>query len=86
MKFIFSFFVIVLAPALQNFSIAQSYTSYFTGDVADAVVSPLGGTCMMGGATENDYAMRWFLERSGGGDILVIRASGSDGYNDYLSS
>jgi cyanophycinase-like exopeptidase len=82
-KFFFSILVVVL---LQNFSIAQSYTSYFTGDVADAVATPLGGTCVMGGATENDDAMRWFLERSGGGDILVIRASGSDGYNDYLFS
>ena len=38
----------------------------------------------MGGATENDEAMKWFLQRADGGDILVIRASGSDGYNDYL--
>ena len=83
MKFIFSFFAIVL---LQNFCIAQSYTSYFTGNIADATASPLGGTCMMGGARENNDAMRWFLERSGGGDILAIRAFGSDGYNDYLFS
>ena len=40
----------------------------------------------MGGASENDEAMAWFLERAGGGDILVLRASGSDGYNDYLYS
>ena len=38
----------------------------------------------MGGATENDNAMIWFLNRCDGGDVLVIRASGSDGYNDYL--
>ncbi len=82
-KTLFSFFVIVL---LHNIGVAQSYTSYFTGDVSDTVVSPLGGTCMMGGATENDDAMKWFLERSGGGDVLVIRASGSNGYNDYLYS
>ena len=83
MKFTFLILVIVL---LQNFIFAQNYTSYFTGNVEDTIVSPLGGTCMMGGATENDDAMKWFLERSGGGDILVIRASGSDGYNDYLFS
>ena len=40
----------------------------------------------MGGATEDDNAMVWFLERSQGGDILVLRASGSDGYNDYFYS
>jgi len=39
---------------------------------------------MMGGATEHDEAMKWFLNRANGGDILVLRASGSNGYNDYL--
>jgi len=40
----------------------------------------------MGGSTESDPAMRWFLERANGGDVLVLRASGSDGYNDYFYS
>jgi len=40
----------------------------------------------MGGASEDDNAMRWFLERADGGDILVFRTSGSDGYNSYLFS
>ena len=38
----------------------------------------------MGGATENDDAMRWFLQRANGGDVLVLRASGQDGYNPYF--
>lgn len=41
---------------------------------------------MMGGATEDDEAMKWFLARANGGDILVLRTSGSNGYNDYLYS
>lgn len=41
---------------------------------------------MMGGATEHDEAMKWFLERCAGGDVLVLRASGSNGYNAYLYS
>ena len=67
---------------------AQSYTSYFTGNSTDMIVSPTppGGICMMGGATEHDEAMKWFLTRAYGGDVLVIRASGSDGYNDYMYS
>tara|TARA_B000000565_G_C23751193_1_gene364751 strand:- start:53 stop:1114 length:1062 start_codon:yes stop_codon:yes gene_type:complete len=40
----------------------------------------------MGGSTEDDRAMKWFLEKANGGDIIVIRASGSDGYNDYFFS
>lgn len=64
----------------------QNYTSYFTGNTTDSVTSPQGGICMMGGATEDDEAMKWFLSRANGGDILVLRASGSNGYNDYLYS
>lgn len=65
---------------------AQSYTSYFTGDTTNSSASPYGGICLMGGATENDEAMRWFLQRANGGDILILRTSGSDGYNTYLYS
>ena len=83
MKSVTFCFVIVL---LQFSVFSQNYTSYFTGDLADVNPAAKGGTCMMGGASENDEAMKWFLKQSGGGDILVIRASGSDGYNDYLFS
>lgn len=64
----------------------SNYTSYFTGNPADVEASPLGGAVLMGGAGENDEAMTWFLNRADGGDILVLRASGADGYNDYLYS
>lgn len=63
---------------------AQDYTSYFTGDEADVATQALGGLVLMGGATENDQAMQWFLEKANGGDVVVIRTSGSDGYNNYL--
>lgn len=70
-----------------SFSIySQNYTSYFTGSTTDVTTTPQGGICLMGGATEDDRAMTWFLERADGGDVLVIRASGSNGYNDYLYS
>ena len=63
---------------------AQSYTSYFTGNQTDTTVIADYGICLMGGSTEDDRAMIWFLEKANGGDILIIRASGSDGYNDYF--
>ena len=57
-----------------------------TGNFFDRQTTPIGGICMMGGATEHDEAMRWFLTRADSGDILVLRASGSDGYNSYMYS
>ncbi|MBK7248507.1 MAG: cyanophycinase [Flavobacteriales bacterium] len=79
---VFSLLVALLGLALS----AQTYTSWFTGNTTDLAVEPLGGTCMMGGASEFDPAMQWFLDRANGGDVLVLRASGSDGYNDYMYS
>lgn len=74
-----------VASFLTVFSLfAQDYTSYQTGSITDVVTNPEGGVCLMGGATEDDNAMIWFLNRANGGDVLVLRASGSDGYNDYL--
>ncbi|MCC6475859.1 T9SS type A sorting domain-containing protein [bacterium] len=83
-------YVIAILALALNFQaaelLAQSYTSYFTGTPFNSNTQPSGGVCMMGGATEHDEAMRWFLNRANGGDILVLRASGSDGYNNYLYS
>lgn len=80
---ILSLFVLMLNAVFAN---SQSYTSFFTGNAANIVTTPQGGICMMGGATESDDAMRWFLQRAAGGDVLVLRASGSNGYNSYLYS
>lgn len=78
-KFLFS--ASILFPILV---LAQNYTSYLTGNATDLVTNPNGGICLMGGATEDDNAMKWFLERANGGDILVLRTTGSNGYNSYL--
>lgn len=73
---------LLIGPACM----AQGYTSYFTGNPVDAQTDPDFGICLMGGATEHDNAMIWLLERAQGGDVVVLRSSGSDGYNDYLYS
>ncbi len=67
-------------------ALPEPYISFFTGDTADVSITPTFGITMMGGRSEHDNAMRWFLQRANGGDILVLRASGSDGYNNYLFS
>lgn len=64
----------------------QSFTSFFTGNEENIDVQPEFGLCLMGGAGESDEAMIWFLEKANGGDVIVIRTSGSDGYNDYMYS
>lgn len=60
------------------------YTSYFSGNSNPAQAQGQGGTVLMGGGEDVDEAFRFLIDRGGGGDVLVLRASGADGYNDYL--
>lgn len=60
-------------------------TIYVTGDDEDADVEPAGpGLVLMGGGADVDEAFAWWGELVAGGDVVVIRTSGADGYNDYL--
>lgn len=62
------------------------YTSWLVGDSADVHTIAQPGLLLAGGSTDQDDAMRWFLKRANGGDVVVIRASGANGYNKYLFS
>ncbi len=62
------------------------YTSWLVGDSADVRPAAQPGLLLAGGSTDQDDAMRWFLRRANGGDVVVVRASGADGYNRYLFS
>ena len=42
------------------------------------------GTVLMGGGTDVDGAFQWMCGKSGNGDFLVIRATGTDAYNPYI--
>lgn len=67
----------------QSTTPVEAVVSYFVGN-SNIDTSPVGGICLMGGRSEDDQAMRWFLARAQGGDVLVMRASGSNGYQDYF--
>jgi cyanophycinase len=59
-------------------------THWVTGNAADKVAVSTAGIVLMGGGTDVDAAFAWQRDRIGGGDVVVLRASGADGYNDYL--
>ncbi len=54
------------------------------GNPDDIEADPKQGVLLMGGSRDVDEAMLWLIEQSGNGDIVVIRATGGDGYNQYL--
>ena len=69
---------------VSPYCISQSYDYYYDGDTSDVTTSTSYGICLMGGASESDLGAEWFLNRADGGNILVLRASGSDGYQNYF--
>jgi cyanophycinase len=63
----------------------EALTHYLTGNDGDAAVRPSGpGLILMGGGSDVDAAFDWWSSRISGGDVVVLRTRGSDGYNSYL--
>jgi cyanophycinase len=56
------------------------------GAANDTLTPTRPGYLLMGGSTDVDAAVADWLARAGGGDIVVLRASGSTGYNAYFLS
>ncbi len=60
---------------------------WITGNAADSGKNPVNGPALilMGGGTDVDasFSQRGFPVANGG-DVVIIRTSGSNGYNDYL--
>jgi cyanophycinase len=65
---------------LQN----PGYEYYVLGNPDDVTPATSPGLLLMGGSTDVDDAMRWMIEKSGGGDFVILRAGGTDAYNPYI--
>lgn len=63
---------------------APAYTHALVGNPADAHATGSGGYILAGGGTDQPDAFKWMIERAGGGDIVIIRASGGDAYNPWI--
>jgi cyanophycinase-like exopeptidase len=56
------------------------------GSDFDVNAETTAGTVLMGGGADVDAAFKWMINKSGGGDFVVIRASGTNAYNSYIFS
>ncbi len=54
------------------------------GSATDVSPATTGGFVLMGGGSDVDAALQWMIGKSGGGDVLVLRSTGTNGYNSYL--
>ncbi len=65
---------------------AKPYEFYVVGDPTN-VTRPQPAQpslVLMGGGTDVDDAFRWMIQKAGGGNFVVIRATGTDAYNPYI--
>lgn len=85
--------VAIMAAAFLPISISyaqaapapNSHSQYWRiGNPKDIHTKTHGGFALIGGGKDLDSAFVWLCERSGGGDFLVLRASGTDAYNPYV--
>jgi len=77
---LFLFVVCSVFPAWA----AKQYSYFRVGNPNDVTTSTTAGTALEGGGTDVDAVFQWMCQRSGNGDFLVIRATGTDAYNPYI--
>ncbi|QNA90042.1 cyanophycinase [Massilia sp. Dwa41.01b] len=65
---------------------AKPYQHFAVGDTTDvALPRPAApALVLMGGGPDVDQAFKWMIQKGGGGNFVVIRATGTDAYNPYI--
>jgi cyanophycinase-like exopeptidase len=76
--------VLLICLAILPAYAAKKYSYFRVGNSNDVTTATTAGTVLMGGGTDVDAAFQWMCQRSGNGDFLVIRATGTDAYNPYI--
>lgn len=67
-------------------SAAKPYDYSVVGDPANVVLpAPKNPTLvLMGGGPDVDDAFKWMINKSGGGNFVILRSRGTDAYNAYV--
>jgi beta-aspartyl-peptidase (threonine type) len=80
-----AWFALAVALATTSLAPAASFDVWHTGHPAGAHSGKTrAGLFLSGGGGDVTAAWKWFVACAGGGDIVILRASGADGYNDYI--
>ncbi len=74
----------VIASVLPARAADHPYQYFRAGNPNDVRTKTQAGFALMGGGDDLDEAFKWMCERAGGGDFVVLRASGDEDYNPYI--
>ena len=83
---------VLLLAATLTLPAEAKVTRYLTGNAGDVVISMAGPAHDLGGgSTDVDAAIQWMIDQVRGCtscstkvDVVILRSSGSNGYNDYI--
>lgn len=78
------FLVALGPPSADRYRETESFTFSLVGNPTDVATETRPGFVLEGGGTDIDDSFKWMIDRSGGGDFVVIRTSGTDAYNPYI--
>ncbi len=76
--------LVVLVLAAIGARAGDGYQYYLTGNPANVERPTLGLIVMQGGGDDVDENYIQMGAKGGGGDFVVLRASGADDYNEYI--
>ncbi len=77
--------VLSVVATAQVVKKTAAYDDVILGSTTDAKPQTRGGLQLEGGGTDQPEAFKWLIDHAGGGDIVVIRASGTDAYNPFIA-
>ncbi len=78
--------LLVISAQLAVLAQAKPYQYFRIGSAADVKTRTEPGFALIGGGKDLDPAFQWMCHRSGGGDFLILSATGTDAYNPYVQS
>lgn len=73
------------SPLVVTPEVSRPASIGFVGDTSDVVRTVNGGVVLMGGGADVEQAFKWMIDRSGGGDVVIIRVTGTDAYNSFVN-
>ncbi len=79
------FAVAIVGSQRPTDAAGKNYDYFVVGNSNDVATPTSYGLMLMGGGTDVDSAFQWMIGKSGGGDFVVIRATGTDAYNPYIA-
>jgi cyanophycinase len=74
-----------LVASLPLFAAKAQYEYHVVGSSADVTTSTTAGTVLAGGGADVAAAFQWMINKSGGGDFVVIRVTGTNAYNSWIN-